>query len=172
PKTSENFEVAVRIPGWAQNQPVPGDLYAYANKDNSPVRITVNGKAVKYQIIDGYAILNKLWKKGDVIGLSLSMPVRTVVANAKVQADSGRVALQRGPLVYCAEWPDNKDSIHNLSLDTKAPLTSSFIPSLLSGVQVIKGKAKSGTSELDFMAIPYYAWANRGKGEMAVWMKY
>jgi hypothetical protein len=106
--------------------------------------------------------------------------VRRVVANAAVAADRGRVALQRGPLVFCAEWPDNPQGhVRNLVLRDDAPLASAFMPDLLNGVAVIKGRAvarghdaQGGVTrtEQDFMAIPYFAWANRGPGEMVVWI--
>ena len=128
---------------------------------------------------NGYAILNRTWKNGDAIELNLPMPVRRVVANKNVKADVGRVALQRGPMVFCAEWPDNPDGkVRNLILPDNQKLTASFEPQLLNGVEVIQGTAfgvstnDTGSivkTEQDFKAIPYYAWANRGKGEMAVW---
>jgi hypothetical protein len=115
-----------------------------------------------------------------VIELTLPMPVRRVVANEQVAADRGRVALQRGPIVYCAEWPDNpRGCVRNLMLPDNVPLSADFNPSLLNGVVVIKGRAvglaytaqgKVSRNEQEFMAIPYYAWANRGRGEMTVWI--
>jgi hypothetical protein len=128
----------------------------------------------------GYAKIDRSWRKGDVIEIDLPMPVRRVAANEKVQADRGRVALQRGPLVYCAEWPDNpQGKVRNLLLPDDQPLTADFEPGLLNGVEVIKGKAYSVSTdeqgsllktEQDFKAIPYFAWANRGRGQMAVWL--
>jgi DUF1680 family protein len=102
-----------------------------------------------------------------------------VQANENVKADIGRVALQRGPIVFCAEWPDNPDGkVRSLLLPDDQSLTATFEPTLLNGVETLSGKAfdvsKSADGSLtkkeqDFKAIPYYAWANRGKGEMAVW---
>jgi hypothetical protein len=115
-----------------------------------------------------------------VIELALPMPIRRIVANDQVEADRGRAALQRGPLVYCAEWPDNPGGrVRNLMLPDSAKLTAEYKPELLNGVTVIKGKAfalasdaegKPIKTEQDFTAIPYYAWANRGRGEMIVWL--
>jgi DUF1680 family protein len=111
----------------------------------------------------GYAVISRKWKQGDLISIDLPMPVRRVIANEKVTTDIGRVALQRGPLVYCAEWPDNPDGhVLNIALDKKEDFRAEFRPDLLSGVTVI-------TDKNNFLAIPYYAWANRGKGEMEVW---
>ena len=128
----------------------------------------------------GYVHLTRSWKAGDVIELNLPMPVRRVVANKNVQADVGRVALQRGPIVFCAEWPDNPGGkVRNLILPDDEPLTARFEPALLNGVETITGKAFSATRDADgrlvkteqaFKAIPYFAWANRGKGEMEVWL--
>jgi uncharacterized protein len=132
------------------------------------------------KIENGYVSLDRKWKNGDVIELNLPMPVRRVVANEKVKADAGRVALQRGPIVFCAEWPDNPNGkVRNLILPDDQPLAATYEPSLLNGVETIEGRAfgvskdADGSlikTEQDFKAIPYFAWANRGRGEMAVWL--
>ena len=180
PDKSGNFNINVRIPGWARNEAVPTDLYRYIDKVSDPVTLKVNGKPVEMKLDKGYATIARNWKAGDIIELSLPMPVRRVVANDQVGADKGRVALQRGPVVYCAEWPDNpKGHVRNLMLSDTANLKSEFVPSLLNGVIVIKGNAMGLAydaqgqvikSEQTMTAIPYYAWANRGRGEMIVWV--
>jgi len=182
PAKSETFTIDVRIPGWARNQPVPSDLYRFADKSAARVTLKVNGKPVPVPatLADGYVSLKRAWKPGDVIDLHLPMPVRRVVANAQVAADSGRVALQRGPIVYAAEWPDSPTHhVRNLVLANDAPLTSEFRADLLNGVEVIRGNAvglkKDAQGKVTrqpeaFTAIPYYAWANRGRGEMVVWL--
>jgi hypothetical protein len=180
PDKKSKFAVNVRIPGWAQNEPVPGDLYKFLDAAREPVTLKVNGQSVPVKLEKGYVSLNRSWKPGDVIELNLPMPVRRVVANENVKADVGRVALQRGPIVYCAEWPDNPNGkVHNLLLPDDQPLTAAFEPALLNGVETITGKAFSVTkdadgrlvkTEQDFKAIPYFVWANRGRGEMAVWL--
>ena len=180
PQRSANFAVNLRIPGWAQNQPVASNLYKFANPNNEPVTIEVNGKNVKPNIQKGYAVINRKWKKDDSLTINLPMPIRRVLCNEKVVANIGRVALQRGPLVYCAEWPDNNNHVLNLMLTDEAPLKTQFRKDLFDGVTVIRGKACGLTygkdsrqinmKLKDFMAIPYYAWAHRGKGEMAVWL--
>ena len=172
--------VNVRIPGWARDQPVAGDLYRYAGKSSSPVALKVNGKAVPIKLDKGYVSLSRTWKRGDIIELALPMPVRRVLANDQVAADRGRVALERGPIVYAAEWVDNpKGQVRNLMLPDSAPLTAEFKPALLHGVTVVKGKAVAlandaqghvSKTEQEFTAIPYYAWANRGPGQMIVWI--
>jgi len=180
PAKKSKFEIALRIPGWARNEPVPSDLYQYKTKTSEDFDLTVNGRPVKYQMQDGYAVISKKWKKGDKIILRLNMPVRRIKANEKVVADQSRVALQRGPLVYCVEWPDFEDKkVLDLLLLPTASLSSKYEPELLDGIQAIYGSAKklkcSATGEISqvnakLTAIPYYAWANRGKGEMAVWI--
>lgn len=180
PAKQQSFDVAIRIPGWAQNQPVAGDLYAFDSKLPSAIKLSVNGKLVNRVMEKGYAILNRTWKKGDVVSISFSMPVQRIIAHENVTADRGKIALQRGPVVYCAEWPDFKDKhVLNLVLENNAELKSEFRPDFLKGVSVITGVAKNvqyangnkteGTN-VDFTAIPYFAWANRGPGEMAVWI--
>jgi len=180
PSETKYFSVALRIPGWASGQVVPSDLYHFLPDENLPYTITVNGVPAKYVLKNGYAVIISNWKTGDKIELSLPMPVKKVTANPLVKADRDKVALQRGPLVYCLEWPDNKDGhVLNLILDSTAKLNATFKPQLLNGVEIITGKANVAVStekgnqaavEQDFTAIPYYAWANRGAGEMQVWM--
>jgi DUF1680 family protein len=180
PQKSSRFSVKVRIPGWARGQAVPSDLYKFADQAEELVTLKVNGKTVPIELNKGYASVTRNWKNGDFLELDLPMPVRRVAANEKVQADRGRVALQRGPLVYCAEWPDNPNGkVRNLLLTDSQPLTADFEPDVLNGVVAIKGNAYTVTAddagarvktEQDFKAIPYYAWANRGRGQMAVWL--
>jgi hypothetical protein len=124
----------------------------------------LNGKPASHKMQNGYAVISRKWKKGDLVSLNLPMPVRRVKANEKVVADQGRVALQRGPLVYCAEWPDFPEGkVLNILLGDEEKLLPEYRPELLSGVTVI-------TNQTNFTAIPYFAWANRGKGEMEVWI--
>jgi uncharacterized protein len=164
PDRNQKMEVAVRIPGWAENQPVPGDLYSFKAGETDALALTVNGVPAHYSLDKGYAVIKRKWKKGDHLSIDFPMPVRRIIANEKVIADQGRVALQRGPLVYCAEWPDFKDSkVLNRKLSDKEDIKAEFRQDLLSGVTILTGKA-------DFIAIPYYTWANRGQGEMAVWL--
>jgi DUF1680 family protein len=180
PDRASRSTINVRVPGWARNEALPGDLYRFTDNTTEPVVIKVNGQPVALDMDKGYARLNRVWKRGDVIEMTLPMPVRRVVANEQVEADRNRVALQRGPLVYCAEWPDSPTHhVRNLVLADDAKLAAEFRPDLLNGVTVIKGKATGlaysergevNKSEQDFVAIPYYAWANRGPGEMAVWI--
>ncbi|MGC9943858.1 MAG: glycoside hydrolase family 127 protein [Verrucomicrobiota bacterium] len=181
PEKKSKFTMAVRIPGWARNEVMPGDLYKFSDgATNQPVTLKVNGRQVAIKLNKGYAILTRTWRNGDVIDLNLPMPVRRIVANENVKADIGLVALERGPIVFCAEWPDNPGGkVRNLMLPDDQSLTATFEPLLLNGVETVEGRAFSVSRDAngslvktgqDFKAIPYFAWANRGKGEMTVWL--
>jgi len=180
PKPAGRFVLCVRVPGWARGEPVPSDLYRYADPQAGAVQLKVNGKKAGLHLEKGFATLDRLWQKGDVVELDLPMPIHRVLAHDNVEAAAGRVALERGPLVYCAEWTDNEGHVLNLVLPDDAALKTQWRENLLGGVTVIRGRAtalgygKDGKAlekkEKNFVAIPYYAWAHRGAGEMAVWL--
>jgi len=180
PERAREFAVNVRIPGWARNEPVPSTLYRYLDKSAAAATMTVNGQPVPMTLDKGYVSIARTWKAGDAIDLNLPMPVRRIVANQQVEADRDRVALERGPIVYAAEWPDNPNGkVRNIVLPDTSALTSEFRPDLLNGVQVIKATAVGLTTDAagsikktsqPFVAIPYSTWANRGQGQMAVWL--
>lgn len=181
PDTTRTFPINLRVPGWARNEAVPSDLYRFADQASEPVSVSVNNERVAASADqNGYVTIDREWKAGDVIALTLPMPVRRVAANPQVDADRGRVALQRGPIVYAAEWVDNPDGkVRNIVLPDTARLTSEFRPNLLRGVQVITGRAvglaydakgQVTKTEQAFTAIPYSTWANRGRGQMVVWL--
>ena len=180
PDKARAFTVNVRIPGWAREQPVPGDLYRFADKASAAPTLKVNGSPVALTLTDGYVAITRTWKAGDVIDLNLPMPVRRVVAHDKVAADRDRVALQRGPIVYAAEWPDNPNGkVRNIVLPDTHAMTTEFRADLLNGVAIVTGRAVGLSlddkgavqkTEQPFMAIPYATWANRGRGQMAVWL--
>ena len=180
PATAGEFTVQVRIPGWARNQAVPTDLYRFHDQSKEMPALKINGAPVSLTLNKGYGSIRRTWKKGDVVELSLPMPVRRVLAHDGVKEDAGKAALQRGPIVFCVEGPDNGGRVLNIALPDAAQLNAEFHPELLAGVTVIKGKGvvlerdASGKvmsqTERDFLAIPYYAWANRGRSEMAVWL--
>jgi DUF1680 family protein len=180
PDRPRAFPIKVRIPGWARNEVVPGDLYRFSDRSDERAAVTVNGRPQPDPGPDGYVTIDREWQAGDAIALTLPMPVRRVRAHERVEADRGRVALQRGPIVYAAEWPDNpRGKVRNLVLPAQAQLTSAFRPDLLRGVQVVTGRAiglaydaqgRITRTEQPFTAIPYATWANRGRGQMAVWL--
>jgi DUF1680 family protein len=204
PEKPAAFTLYVRIPGWALGRPIPSDLYKYAEApagkpgvgpageesgegavakeplvmDIEMPAVKVNGELVDLVPEKGYVLVNRTWQTGDVVEVSLPMPVRRVVANEKVEADRGRVAVERGPLVYCAEGPDNGGRVSNFILPDGATLTVETRPELLNGVVVLTGEAqalneKGGRPVVEkkpITLIPYYAWANRGPSEMEVWI--
>ena len=180
PEKARRFPINVRIPGWARNEPVPSDLYRFMDADAPAATIKVNGANVAITLDKGYVTIDRSWKAGDVIELNLPMPVRRVVAHQNVEADRDRVAVQRGPVVYAAEWADNPGGkVRNIVLSDTQPLSSEFKADLLNGVQIVKGKGvglkldEKGAvikTEQPVTLIPYATWANRGRGEMAVWL--
>jgi DUF1680 family protein len=175
PTTAAVFDVKLRIPGWVQNKAIPSDLYSFENKNTTAYTLKVNGKPVKYTVEHGYAVLHRKWQKGDQIQLNLPMEVKQVIANTALKADSGKVAMQRGPVIYCAEWKDNTAKVSGLSIAKSAKFTPQFNANLLNGITTLKGEAFANagnghsSKQVSFNMIPYYAWANRGEGEMQVW---
>jgi len=159
------FEMALRVPGWARNEAMPTDLYRFLDGSPGAPALTVNGQAAPLEIRDGYARIRRTWKNGDTAQLVLPMPVRRVVANEAVAEDRGRVAIQRGPVVYAVEGVDNGDRVFELVLPDEAVLKAEFRPDLLNGVVAVSGDAAPR-----FLAVPYHVWANRGGGQMLVWL--
>ncbi len=177
PQKATAFKLAVRIPGWAQQVAVPSDLYHFADTAAQMIAVKVNGKAVQYILHNGYAIIDRTWMTDDKVEMELPMQVQRIVANEKIADDIGKIALQRGPLVYCAEWVDNHGRTNNLVLPGQTIFSNEFRGDLLNGIMVLKAEVPAvtisnnqvQTVKQSFTAIPYYSWANRGKGEMTVW---
>jgi hypothetical protein len=179
PRQSAVFSVSLRIPGWAQGNPLPGDLYSYVGRQKGQASLRVNGKQVPIAVEKGYATVQRSWRReGDILELSLPMATYRVRANEKVKSDIGRVAVERGPLVYCAEWADNGGRVSNLVLDDNSDLATEESPGPPQPMTRIIGQAVA-YSEMGgrlfgekrrLVLIPYYAWAHRGRGEMEVWM--
>ncbi len=180
PESPGEFAVFVRIPGWAQNQPIPSNLYQYLSRSDKEPVLKVNGEQTDLNLDKGYARIRHAWNKGDTVELELPMPVRRVISHPQVKENIGKVALERGPLVYCAEWPDNQENVSNLALPNGTELRAEHRENMFDGLTVIKGQVQALhqgqnenetiTMQQEFMAIPYYAWAHRGQGEMAVWL--
>jgi DUF1680 family protein len=178
PRKSGRFTLLIRIPGWSQGRPLPGDLYRYADSAWEPPVVNVNGRAVGFEQEKGYLPITRTWSEGDIVELSFPMPVRRVLAHESVESDIGRVAVERGPLVYCAEWVDNGGRVANLVLEDEIPLVTEARPDLIGGVTVIKGEATAYALEAGrlvgvkqpLILIPYFSWAHRGPGEMEVWI--
>ncbi|MBA7709998.1 Non-reducing end beta-L-arabinofuranosidase [subsurface metagenome] len=173
PESPAVFTVAIRIPGWCKD-----------------ARVAVNGETVETDagLRKGYVRLRRRWSKGDRIELLFCMPVERVEAHPSVRHDCGRIALQRGPTVYCLEEKDNGKDLHDVLLPRHTELaTKKGSSGLPKGIPVIIGKAfrrdagewkgslyRTSRSEYhpcEIMAIPYFMWANRGKGEMLVWIR-
>ena len=173
------FSLFIRIPGWTRNRAVPSNLYRFMEKKEREVMLSINKKEIPLKVEKGFVNIHREWNSGDVIELELPMPIRRVIANENVKANTGKVAIQRGPVVYCAEGIDNDGYIRNLVLPDKTELKSQERNDLLGGVTIINGKGcglkkkKGGDiikKEQEIKLIPYYVWANRGNREMSVWI--
>ncbi len=171
PERTQKFTIMLRIPGWVSDHPLPGDLYHYLNNNSRAVKLKINNNYTAFEIERGFAVISREWSKGDVIELNLPMPIRRVLAHEKVEENRNKVALVRGPLVYCAECVDNNGSALDLVLPDTAELVAKKKKDLLGGVTVLEGNAINQSGEKrNIVAIPYYAWSHRGPGEMAVWL--
>lgn len=166
-RASKEFTLNVRVPGWARNQPVPSDLYRYDDALEPQVRLAVNGQSAKLDLVNGFARLVRAWRAGDTVTLEMEMPVRRVVAHPAVKADRDRFALERGPLVYCAEGADNGGKVLDKVFAGKVSSESLERPGLLGGITTVKVSTEGGAEALT--CIPYYAWCHRGPNEMRVW---
>ncbi|CAN5132497.1 glycoside hydrolase family 127 protein [soil metagenome] len=181
PAKPVDYALHIRMPGWAQNVPAPGNLYRYVDsKSAAKIEILLNGKPVTYQEEKGYAVINRKWKKGDMVEVRLPMDVHQVASRKEVKADQARVALQRGPLVYCVEGADNEGKAWNILVPGNATFATQSYQVLDEPVVSIKANLSVAEAAQDglsvqmkprtIMAIPYYAWANRGKSPMQVWL--
>ena len=178
------FTLKVRVPGWAQNQVVPSDLYTYSDGKKAGFSITVNGEALTKDGStpvgkDGYCNITRKWKKGDKVQIHFNMEPRTVKANERVVADRGRVSVERGPLVYCAEWPDNNFNILSTVVGKNPKFETVEKKDMLYGINMLSTDAqtvgydangKIVSKDVKLNLIPYYAWNHRGKGNMMVWL--
>jgi len=189
PDRAREIVLALRLPGWAREQPVPSDLYRFADAPAPVPTLTVDGRTVELtpgrhvvprgpgdpdgepaevMVAEGFARVRKTWPadagSDSGIDLTLPMPPRRVAANPRVEADAGRLALQRGPIVYAVEGIDHGGTIEDLRLSATETIDAAWRPDLLGGVVTLS--APTG----HLLAVPYFAWANRGPDEMAVWL--
>lgn len=190
-----HFAMKIRIPGWVKGQPVPSDLYYYSDGKRMGYKVTVNGKDMDGRLTDdGYLTMERSWKKGDVVRIHFDMEVRTVKANNRVAADRGQVSIERGPIVYTAEWPDNNFNIQNVLLNREPTFASGTMPYEAFIADSLKGRltqyqglsvatittpaqtlaynsdGRLTTENVTLKLIPYFAWAHRGNGNMKVWL--
>ncbi|MDD9955358.1 MAG: glycoside hydrolase family 127 protein [Anaerolineaceae bacterium] len=163
PERPLRFTLKLRVPGPLLGQPVPGDLYRYLDERPACLQLRVNGAAQAADVQDGYLSLTRDWQPGDAVELDIELPVRRVVAHPEVADLAGRVALERGPLVYAAEGIDNDGRALDLVLPDDLELRPEARPELTGGVTLLRGAG--------FSVIPYYAWGHRGVGEMNVWFE-
>jgi len=162
PATPAEFGLAVRIPGWAQGRPVPSQLYSYTDTSPDNVTLELNGELAALKVENGFARITRAWQSGDTVTLRLPLSARRVVSDEAVSENVGRVAVEWGPLVYCAEAVDNGGQALALALPNKAHFTTHHDNGLLGGITVIEGAGLT--------LVPYYAWSHRGEGEMQVWL--
>ena len=171
PDQSVDFTLYLRIPDWCRE-----------------ASISINGSSQESKSVSSaYTALKRTWQNGDTIRLSLSMPIEQIEAHPNITNNQGKVALRRGPMLYCLEEIDHDDHVHGMILPEDPGLEAETTPDLLGGITVIRGKAlapdrESWNDELyrpsghtalrvtDLTAIPYYAWNNRGKGNMTTWI--
>jgi len=167
PATPAEFTLHLRLPGWCRTP-----------------HVSLNGRPLELEKLHGYALITKVWRTGDKLVLDLPMPVERVHADVRVSAAAGLVALQRGPVVYCVEEKDNGPHLAALSLPRESPLTAHFVSDLLGGCTIIEGNARrkepggqlyttesARQTAVRLCAVPYALWANRGEGEMRVWLR-
>lgn len=173
PEQVSDFDLCLRIPGWALGRPVPSDLYRFADSNVAAVGLKVNGATIDATPEeDGYVHLKRSWKATDVVELDMPMPIHRVYAHENVLADQGKVSLMRGPITYCLEAVDNPNvDVLSAALSREAELRAEHRDRLLGGVTVLQGKALDNRQlPVTLTAVPYYSWANREKGAMTVWI--
>ncbi|MDE7377320.1 MAG: glycoside hydrolase family 127 protein [Muribaculaceae bacterium] len=176
PDHEGEWALRLRIPGWASDKPVPTDLYAFADQLSPAYRLKVNGADASESTYKGYAVIERRWKAGDRVELTLPMDVRRISAHPSVVDDRGKLAIERGPIVYCLEGVDQADgSVFNKAIERDAKFNVLYEPDLLGGVITLTATATEAqpdgtTLRVPVKAIPYSTWNNRGPAQMAVWI--
>ena len=178
-KASGQFALNIRIPGWVRGQVVPSDLYNYVDGKHLGYSVTLNGQKVDSELKDGYFVIDRKWKAGDKVNVHFDMEPRLVKANGRVTQDKGRAEIERGPLVYCAEWPDNDCDVLSVLLNQEPQYTlgekvieGTTVKTITTDAQTLNfdERGRLNTKDERLVLIPYYAWAHRGNGNMTVWM--
>jgi DUF1680 family protein len=162
PSETTEFSIKLRTPYWSQNSVLPFDLYAFNTNIEEKIQLTLNGKTIPFQIEAGYITLKRKWKKGDLIALHFPMKARAVVTKSVVAENNGKIAIEKGPLVYAFEEIDNSLPLEQMEIPSEGPYKTQFQKKVLNGVEVL--------SVNNYKAIPYYSWSNRGIGKMKVWV--
>jgi uncharacterized protein len=172
PPAPQEFTLYLRIPGWASNQPVPSDLYHYLDKSDAQPTLQINGEQVPVELDRGYARIQRTWHAGDLVQLNLPMPVRRVGSHPNLEGNRGRVAIERGPVLYCAEEVDNGAGMDEYTVADGATLRETVEPDFLGGcVTLTAGSLTTDAGDHPLKLIPYHLWGHRGLGQMAVWLK-
>ncbi|MEM7658763.1 MAG: beta-L-arabinofuranosidase domain-containing protein, partial [Bacteroidota bacterium] len=167
PERADSFRVSLRLPSWTDNRAFPTDLYRFQSITNRKLSFRVNGELVYPELKNGFASVSRHWKPGDEVELVMPLPIRKVLSHEAVEENQGKVALSRGPIVFCVEGQDVVGDLTSFEIPRFGSLQTEFDPEQLGGIQVIRGTTTDGRS---FQAIPYYAWSHRGEGSMKVWL--
>ena len=177
--SAKTFSLKLRIPGWVRGEVAPGELYKYADGKSLGYKVLVNGEEVSSELDKGYFTITRSWKKGDKVSLHLDMEPRVVTAREEVLADRGKIAVERGPIVYCAEAADNSFPVRSVLMSPVPAMTVAHGDILGYPVEKISTVAQTlhydqmgrlRVDDVKLTMIPYYAWCHRGAGEMAVWL--
>ena len=185
PAKKSKFKIYIRMPSWYVDKIVPGNLYERdvndpAVLDHPIYLIDINGKRINAKAENGYFIIDREWVKGDVLEIEFSMEIKRIKSKPELKQDNNRIALQRGPIVYCIEGSDNNGKAWNVILpentkfetidykvlDESVKALTAEVPVITVGEDGLSLK----TEKKKIIAIPYYTWANRGKNEMQVWL--
>jgi DUF1680 family protein len=175
----QSLDLMVRIPAWATGQVVPSDLYHFVDSTSEPVLFHLNGKKVEPEVTKGYAHFRKHWKEDDKVQISIPMPVRKVVANQEIESDRGKIAYQRGPLVYCFQDKENNDAWmfdryvpqnEKAHFQFEEDLQGGIVTLTMNGYKLVVSGEDTTVERAKLKAIPYYAWNNQGAANMLVWM--
>ena len=184
PESPAEFGLCLRIPDWARGTLDSTELYSFVEPGQQGIKASVNGRSIAVKSIeDGWLRINRRWEDGDTVVLRLPMTIKRVQATDKIKANRGKVALMRGPIVFCLEEVDHDATVLNIALPRDADLTAHYEEGLLEGVVTVTGQGrvhqfvadddggvKQQTRSVDIKAVPYYAWDNRTPGEMKVWI--
>ena len=180
PLKKTRFGLHIRIPGWATGDAVPGGLYSFRDASAAGITVILNGQPIQYKMDKGYMVIDREWNKGDLISLNVPMDIKRVTSRIEVKANIERVAIQRGPIIYCVEGVDNTGRAVNIVLPKTAVLSatpqtilSEKVISIQTEATVLAVSADGQNVQAEkkkITAVPYYTWNNRGPGQMLVWL--